>query len=229
MGEYRVSRSMFVRGTVVIGGGTVALVLMFATIESMPALARAAITLVIVAAGGLAFWSTLSRTSFDDDGVHVRMLWTRRSFPWPQIQDVRVDSQRAAAAMSNLAPAERAVLVDRSGHMVNLPYLESLNVELRGSSFALEFDRVHAAWVQRRGADWAPDPAAAARFGYRLRHGNPWLRSAYWAIGALVAGIFLEDLPFPFGPGSIVWFPLLTYAAVAGLLLSRRRRALRTV
>ncbi|GAA4671500.1 hypothetical protein Prum_074380 [Phytohabitans rumicis] len=203
----------------------------FAAVDGVPMLARVAIVMAVAAGGVLGVWSTLSSTWTDDQGVHVRMLWTHRVFAWPDIQHITVEASVAAAAMSNAAPSERAILFDRLGRKVTLPYLDNLNVARHGSSFSLEMQRLVDTWHDRRGLDWLPDPLAADRLAYRAQHGSPWTKAFYWSLTsclvAMAVIIFSDDNPFPFGPELVLWLPIATYGATLGLLLTRRRRALR--
>jgi hypothetical protein len=128
-GPYRLSRRTLVVLAVAEVGPASGVVATFAGWDGHVAI-KVGVALVLIALAALVGWAMLSRTVTNEDHVEARMLWRIRRIPWSQIQDIRVESDPAAAAFDR--PTETVVIYDQLGRRITLPCFDNLNLERRG-------------------------------------------------------------------------------------------------
>lgn len=112
----------------------------------------------------LGAWATvaLRRAGTFVSGEHIliRAAFKDKEVAWPDIQDIRIEEIPNTAEHG--LPQQLVALYHRDGRRLGLPHL---NEKALGGPQALH-DEVYALremWLLRRGDDWAPDPAVAAK------------------------------------------------------------------
>ncbi|MFD9892759.1 hypothetical protein ACFWY9_25730 [Amycolatopsis sp. NPDC059027] len=182
----------------------------------------------------IAWYSLVSATHTDQDGVTVHGWFRARKTPWTRIQDIVVEPKHHRQLKS--APYFVTAMYDDTGRRIVLPNLNDRN----GLDLEHETEILHRMWLSRRGVTWRSIPAVRqSHTPGRPAPKPPWRVAlkvaattllldivALFAIAAVVAddgpwaGFFLEVvLPFliVFGPATIAFF--------VTLYVTRARRA----
>jgi hypothetical protein len=199
-------------------------------------------TLAVLVAIAVSTW--LSRTVRGPDGIVVRGLLRTRTFGWPDIQDIRIESSPAGQLgiyehLGVDGPRLNAYLYDGAGRRVTLPNLNEKNVAALGFTLAAEVETMRATWQRQRGPQWASLPRARSKIDYRARY--PF---ASWMVGMtaamlavpvaavlVVVGLFTHaaELPAPlswlFRPEFILVLPAVVVPVATMYSRLARRRA----
>jgi len=131
--------------------------------------------------GWLMYAALHASTAADIKAIHVRGLVRRRRLAWPDIQDIRAEVNPSAAMQGN-APKVLVHAYGRDGSKVLLLFVDDRHVP----HLRYEVEMLQALWRQLRGADWAPDPAAAVLIERHVaRHAAMTTGCAATAMGAI--------------------------------------------
>jgi len=239
-GEYRISAPRFRWVCVLFAAGMVSVVVQTAAdtgltvpVKGLTDLATAAaVTLVLV-------WARRSATITSRDCITVRRLVRVARIAWADIQDIRVETNPAAVASAD-APKELVAVYDSGGHRTTLPHLSQANLAAQGLSLRAEVEHLRSAWMQLRGEQWVPEPAAISKIAERARYTfSPWMAGLLWATAAELLAILLtviglvsgadsrpRPVSFLFSPGLILILPVAVYVitSIATVIVRRRRR-----
>ncbi len=136
-------------------------------------------------------------TISDERHLTIRGVFRRRATPWPDVQAIEIETNPHRD--SNDAPRRIAVLYDAAGGRFTLPHLND-----RGRpDFTRDVAALREMWMLRRGADWAPVPAAAVRIAEARSPSKPPAHpvtiAAIAAVLAFWAGFVVEAIALAMG------------------------------
>lgn len=180
--EYRISSAQ-VRALITASvGGAIPVVLPLWILDGFPLLARTLVSVLVVALLAWLTWSARRcATTADIKALRVRGILLRRQLAWEDLQELRVEPNPGALTQNNAANW-LVCTYGRDGRRLVLPYVDDNHVNVER-----EFAVLEAIWVRLRGADWTPDPEAAAHIDRTTARQT--------ALGCGVSAMFLSILP----------------------------------
>ncbi|MGW1540047.1 hypothetical protein ACWCPM_07240 [Streptomyces sp. NPDC002309] len=180
--EYRISPAQVRAMVTASAGGAIPALISLWVLDDLPPVARALGGVLLVALLAWLLWSARRcATTADVKALRVRGILLRRRLSWEDLQELRVEPNPGALTQGHAAN----VLVcayGRDGRRLVLPYVDDRHVDVER-----EFAVLEEIWVRLRGADWAPDPAAAVHID------RTTARQA--ALGCGVGAMFLSIVP----------------------------------
>jgi len=187
--EYRLAKTGLLWGLcapAVVPG--VALVVDLALDDEVPAAVAIAVGAVFAA---LLLWVVLSVTGaatiVDATQVTIRGAFGSHATAWPDVQGIEIELNPAAVRRG--LPERIVVLYDSSGRRLVLPHLNDRAVaDLEG-----EVEDLRAAWMLRRGEDWAPVGKAADKIARARAYPRPL---AHIAVGAMLCAMMAGTVLF---------------------------------